>query len=72
MFIVNYGDFIEEIKFVFLVLYFNIWDISVGKMGLLLDIVQFELFICNDLMYVCLFFYCDDIEGYEGEIVYVL
>ena len=67
----NYGDLIEETKPAFSALYSNTWDTSAGKMGLLLDIAQSELSTRNDSMYVRPFFYRDDIEGHEGETVYV-
>lgn len=67
----NYGDLIEEVKPAFSALYSNNWDTDKGRFGVLFDIAQSELSTRNDSMYVRPFFYRDDIEGHEGETVYV-
>lgn len=67
----NYGDLIEETKPAYSALYSDTWETSAGKFGVLVDFAKSELSTRNDSMYLRPFFYRDDIQGHEGETVYV-
>lgn len=67
----SYGDKIEETTPSYSVLYSNNWDTEMGKFGFLADFAYSELSTRNDSMYVRPFFARDDINGQEGNTVYL-
>src|SRR5690606_29673003 len=65
----NYGDFAEETRPSFSVLYSNRWDTDAGEFGVLLDIASSEIATRTDGIFIRPFFGRTDIT--PGEVTWV-
>lgn len=66
----NYGDVISETNFEGSVLYSNVWDTNIGKLGFLVDFSNSEISSRADNLYNRAYFPRNDIDDYD-ETVYV-
>ena len=67
----NYGDFIEETDPSYSALYSNNWETDAGRFGFLVDIASSEVSTRTDSLFKRAFVTRTDLEGHEGESMYV-